>query len=171
MRLDDVASATEFLFRSSNRCPVVEQLWKTVAKRYAATSRFFWGVTLSGMMRLGPLPPRSSALYQAPSPSPSPSGRVAIEQQLSVCGIMSQRSVKQLTHLFRLAPLKSSRATSIWRARRGPMAPKPKPARFEFTVAMVLAMALTILAVMTWADRDLAALSSSATYHPQLLLL
>src|SRR5262245_29149620 len=116
-------------------------------------------------------PPRSSALYQAPSPSPSPSGPGAIKQQLSVCGIMSQRSVKQLTHLFRLAPLKSSRATSIWRARRGPMAPKPKPARFEFTVAMVLAMALTILAVMTWADRDLAALSSSATYHPQLLLL
>ena len=49
--------------------------------------------------------------------------------------------------------------------------PKPKPARFEFTVGMVLAMALTILAVMTWADRDLAAPSSSATYHPQLLLL
>src|SRR5215468_1453105 len=62
-------------------------------------------------------------------------------------------------------------ATSIWRARRGPMAPKPKPARFEFTVGMVLAMALTILAVMTWADRDLAAPSSSAVYHPQLLLL
>ena len=49
--------------------------------------------------------------------------------------------------------------------------PRPKPARFEFTVGMVLAMALTILAVMTWADRDLAAPSSSATYHPQLLLL
>jgi hypothetical protein len=49
------------------------------------------------------------------------------------------------------------------------MAPKPKPARF--TVGMVLAMALTILAVMTWADRDLAAPSQSLIYHPQLLLL
>jgi len=44
----------------------------------------------------------------------------------------------------------------------------PKPARFEFTVGMVLAMALTILVVMTWA---VAAPSSSAIYHPQLLLL
>jgi heme/copper-type cytochrome/quinol oxidase subunit 4 len=49
------------------------------------------------------------------------------------------------------------------------MAPKPKPARF--TVGMVLAMALTILAVMTWADRDLAAPRSSSIYHPQLLVL
>jgi len=49
------------------------------------------------------------------------------------------------------------------------MAPKPKSARF--TVGMVLAMALTILAVMTWADRDLAAPSSSSIYHPQLLVL
>jgi hypothetical protein len=47
--------------------------------------------------------------------------------------------------------------------------PKPKPARFVFAVGMVLAMALTILAVMT--DRDLAAPSSSPIYHPQLLLL
>ena len=48
------------------------------------------------------------------------------------------------------------------------MAPKPKSARFEFTVRTVLAMALTILVVMTWA---VAAPSSSAIYHPQLLLL
>ena len=47
------------------------------------------------------------------------------------------------------------------------MAPKPKPA-IEFTVGMVLAIALTILVVMTWA---VAAPSSSAIYHPQLLLL
>ena len=47
------------------------------------------------------------------------------------------------------------------------MAPKPKPA-IEFTVGMVLAMALTILVVMTWAA---AAPSSSSIYHPQLLLL
>ena len=49
------------------------------------------------------------------------------------------------------------------------MAPKPKPARFA--VGMVLAMALTILAVMTWADPDLAAPSQSLIYHPQLLLV
>jgi hypothetical protein len=48
------------------------------------------------------------------------------------------------------------------------MAPKPKPARFVFTVGMVLAMALTIL--MTMADRDLAQPSLSPIYQPQLLL-
>ena len=50
------------------------------------------------------------------------------------------------------------------------MAPKPKskPARLVFTVGMVLAMALTILVVMTWA---VAAPDSSPIYHPQLLLL
>ena len=67
---------------------------------------------------------------------------------------------------FQFAPLKSAVATSIWR-QEGYMAPKPKPA-IEFTVGMVLAMALTILVVMTWA---VAAPSSSAIYHPQLLLL
>ena len=40
------------------------------------------------------------------------------------------------------------------------MAPKPKPARFVFTVGMALAMALTILAIT--ADRDLASPTSSA---------
>jgi hypothetical protein len=54
-------------------------------------------------------------------------------------------------------------------ARRGYMAPKPKPARFVFTVGMVLAMAMTILTIT--ADRDLAASSASPIYHPQLLLL
>ena len=61
--------------------------------------------------------------------------------------------------------------TSIWR-QEGYMAPKPKPARFVFTVftvGMVLAMALTIL--MITADRDLAAPSASPIYHPQLPLL
>ncbi|MBV8452614.1 MAG: hypothetical protein JOZ29_10120 [Deltaproteobacteria bacterium] len=48
------------------------------------------------------------------------------------------------------------------------MAPKPKPARFKFTVGMVLAMALTILAAMTWA---IAQPSMSLIYHPQLPLL
>jgi hypothetical protein len=48
------------------------------------------------------------------------------------------------------------------------MAPKPKSAWFEFTVGMVLAMALTILAVMTWA---VARPSLSPIYHPQLPLL
>jgi heme/copper-type cytochrome/quinol oxidase subunit 4 len=51
------------------------------------------------------------------------------------------------------------------------MAPKPKPKSARFSVGMVLAMALTILPVMTSADRNLAAPSSSPIYHPQLLLL
>jgi hypothetical protein len=49
------------------------------------------------------------------------------------------------------------------------MAPKPKPARLVFAVGMVLAMALTILAVMT--DRNFAQPSASPIYHPQLPLL
>ena len=48
------------------------------------------------------------------------------------------------------------------------MAPKPKLAGFEFTVGMVLAMALTVLAAMTWA---VAQPSLSLIYHPQLPLL
>jgi hypothetical protein len=39
------------------------------------------------------------------------------------------------------------------------MAPKPEPDRLAFAFGMVLAVALTILAIMTWADRDLAAAS------------
>jgi len=42
-----------------------------------------------------------------------------------------------------------------------------QPHRLEFTVGMVLATALTILVVMTWA----VASPSSPFYHPQLLLL
>ena len=48
------------------------------------------------------------------------------------------------------------------------MAPKPKPTRFEFTVGMVLAMAVTIIAAMTWA---VAQPSMALIYHPQLPLL
>jgi len=44
------------------------------------------------------------------------------------------------------------------------MAPKPKPARFVFAVGM----ALTILAVMTWA---MAQPSMSPIYRPELLLV
>jgi hypothetical protein len=44
------------------------------------------------------------------------------------------------------------------------MAPKSKPARFGFAVGM----ALTILAVMTWA---MAQPSLSPIYRPELLLL
>jgi hypothetical protein len=51
------------------------------------------------------------------------------------------------------------------------MAPKPKRTWFVFAVRMVFVMALTILAVMTWADRDLAALNSSPIYRPQLWLV
>src|SRR5215813_14149961 len=69
---------------------------------------------------------------------------------------------------LQFGPLMSAIATSIWR-QEGRMAPKPKQARFVFTVGMALAMALTILAIT--ADRDLAAPTSSAVYHPQPLLL
>ena len=64
-----------------------------------------------------------------------------------------------------ICPSKVWRGKSI-RRQEGYMAPKPNPARFVFTVGMVLAMTLTILTVMTWA-----APSSSPIYHPQLLLL
>ena len=46
------------------------------------------------------------------------------------------------------------------------MAPK---ARLTFLFGMVITMALTILAVMTWADSDLAAPSCSPIYQPQHL--
>ena len=48
------------------------------------------------------------------------------------------------------------------------MAPKPEPARLAYVFGMVLAMALTILAAMTWA---VAQPSLSLIYHPQLPLL
>jgi hypothetical protein len=53
------------------------------------------------------------------------------------------------------------------------MAPKAKlkPTRFVFAVRMAFVMALTILAVMTWADRDLAAPTSPPIYQPQFLLV
>jgi hypothetical protein len=53
------------------------------------------------------------------------------------------------------------------------MAPKAEPARLAFVFGMVLAMALTILATMTWVDRDLAAPSppTEAIYQPQHLNL
>ena len=49
------------------------------------------------------------------------------------------------------------------------MAPKPEPARFAFALG-VLAMALTILVIMTWADRDLAAPSppTEVIYQPHI---
>jgi hypothetical protein len=55
----------------------------------------------------------------------------------------------------------------LWR-QEGYMAPKPKPVRSVFTVGMVLAMALTILAAMTWA---VAQPSLSLIYRPDLPLL
>src|SRR5262249_42289528 len=74
----------------------------------------------------------------------------------------------EVTHTsLPIRPSKSGIATSIWR-QEGYMAPKSNPARFVFTVGMVLAMALTIL--MTMADRDLAQPSLSPIYQPQLLL-
>jgi hypothetical protein len=47
----------------------------------------------------------------------------------------------------------------------------PKPTRFVFAVRMVFVVALTILAIMTWAGGDLAALNSPPIYQPQLLLV
>jgi hypothetical protein len=43
-----------------------------------------------------------------------------------------------------------------------------QPHRLEFTVGMVIGMALTILVVMTWA---MASPSMSSIFRPQLLLL
>src|SRR5262245_60719072 len=68
---------------------------------------------------------------------------------------------------FRLAPPKSDMAKSIWRARRGHMAPKPEPARLAYVFGMVLAVAAISLAITT---PNLAA-PRSPIYHPQLLLL
>ena len=71
-------------------------------------------------------------------------------------------SVKWLTHFSRFASLK----VRYW-SQEGNMAPKPKskPARYVFAVAM----ALTILAVATWAMAEL--LSIFPIYQPQLLLV
>ena len=51
------------------------------------------------------------------------------------------------------------------------MAPKPEQARHAFIFGMVLAMAVTILALITSVDRDLAQPSLSPIYQAQLLLL
>ena len=69
----------------------------------------------------------------------------------------------------RLTPLKSvlgpvPRSGTSNRRQEGYMAPKPKLA----TVGMVLAMAVTIIAAMTWA---VAQPSMALIYHPQLPLL
>jgi hypothetical protein len=53
------------------------------------------------------------------------------------------------------------------------VAPKPEPARHAFIFGMVLATALTILAILTWADSDLAEPipPTEAIYRPQHLNL
>jgi hypothetical protein len=52
------------------------------------------------------------------------------------------------------------------------MALKPEQARHAFKIfGTVLAMAVTILALITWVDRDLAQPSSSPIYQSQLLLV
>src|SRR5262249_48207980 len=96
-------------------------------------------------------------------------------QQLKNTVTLCQGCECEVVHTSRrFGPLKSAIATSIGR-QEGYVAPKPKPrpARFVFTVGMVLAMALTILTIMTWADRDLAAPSppTEAIYQPQHLNL
>src|SRR5262245_27066368 len=67
-----------------------------------------------------------------------------------------------------IRPSRSGMATSIYRARRGHMAPKPEPARLAYVFGMVLAVAAIILANTT---PNLARPSSSLIHHPQLLLL
>jgi hypothetical protein len=53
------------------------------------------------------------------------------------------------------------------------VAPKPEPARHAFIFGMALAVAVTILALMTWVDRDLAEPipPTEAIYQPQHLNL
>jgi hypothetical protein len=53
------------------------------------------------------------------------------------------------------------------------VAPKPEPARHAFIFGMVLAVAVTILALMMWVDRDLAEPipPTEAIYQPQHLNL
>ena len=53
------------------------------------------------------------------------------------------------------------------------MAPKPERARLAFAFGMVLAMAATIIAILTWTRRDLAAPipPTEAIYQPQHLNL
>ena len=52
------------------------------------------------------------------------------------------------------------------------MAPKPEPARLAFVFGIVLAVAVTIVAIITWSDRDLAAPNpAEAIYQPLHLIL
>ena len=53
------------------------------------------------------------------------------------------------------------------------MARKPEPTRLVFVFGMVLAMAVTILAILTWTRRDLAAPipPTEPIYQPQHLIL
>ena len=53
------------------------------------------------------------------------------------------------------------------------MAPKPERARLAFAFGMVLVMAVTILAILTWTRRDLAAPipPTESIYQPQHLIL
>ena len=58
-------------------------------------------------------------------------------------------------------------------ARKGYMAPKPEQGRLAFVFGMVLAVAVTIVAVMMWPESDLAAPNPPAEpiYQPQYLIL
>ena len=53
------------------------------------------------------------------------------------------------------------------------MVPKPGSVRLAFVFGMVLAVAMTIVAVMTWPESDLAAPNPPAEpiYQPQYLIL
>jgi hypothetical protein len=84
------------------------------------------------------------------------------------CKLLFRASVTWLTHPLPVLPY-------VWNSQEADMALQPhrlefKPHRFEFILAMVLAMALTILAITTWAapanpDNDSAA-SIPPIYRP-----
>jgi hypothetical protein len=79
----------------------------------------------------------------------------------------NQRSVTLLTRLSRFAPLKSGDIDLA--PGGGDVAPKLEPARLAF----VFGMAVTILAILTWLSRDLAAPTppTEPIYQPQHLIL
>src|SRR5215813_13007145 len=72
--------------------------------------------------------------------------------------------VRPLTHHLAICLLESGTATSIWRQEAN-MARKPD--RLAFVFAMVIAMAMTVLAVKTWAGPPAPDSDSAAPIPPR----